>query len=86
MTPGEGTAELLLHDVPLDREAACVISRHISPPSLWHAAVITGLDAVVPLRDAQILAGHATPGPPSTMAARAADSTGTLGPSAPVSA
>src|SRR3954465_13480947 len=37
------------------------IPRHISPPSLRHAAITNALDAGVPLRDAQILARHADP-------------------------
>jgi integrase len=37
------------------------IPRHISPHSLRDAAITNALDAGVPLRDAQILAGHADP-------------------------
>jgi integrase len=37
------------------------IPRHISPHSLRHAAITNGVDAGVPLRDAQILARHADP-------------------------
>jgi integrase/recombinase XerD len=37
------------------------IPQHISPHSLRHAAIINALDAGVPLRDAQILGGHADP-------------------------
>jgi site-specific recombinase XerD len=37
------------------------IPRHISPHSLRHAAITSALGAGVPLRDAQILAGHADP-------------------------
>lgn len=40
---------------------AAGIPRHISPHSLRHAATTNALDAGVPLRDAQILAGHADP-------------------------
>jgi integrase len=40
---------------------AAGIARHISPHSLRHAAITNALDAGVPLRDAQILAGHADP-------------------------
>ena len=40
---------------------AAGIPRHISPHSLWHAAITNALDAGVPLRDAQILARHADP-------------------------
>lgn len=40
---------------------AAGIPRHISPPSLRHAAITNALDAGVPLRDAQILARHADP-------------------------
>jgi site-specific recombinase XerC len=45
------------------------IPRHISPHSLHHAAITNTLDAVVPLRDAQILAGMPTPASPSTTTA-----------------
>jgi len=38
---------------------AAGIPRHVSPPSLRHAAITNALDAGVPLRDAQILARHA---------------------------
>ena len=40
---------------------SAAIPRHISPHSLRHAAITNALDAGVPLRDAQILARHATP-------------------------
>ena len=40
---------------------AAGILRHISPHSLRIAAITNGLDAGVPLRDAQILARHADP-------------------------
>ncbi len=40
---------------------AAQIPRHISPHSQRHAAITNALDAGVPLRDAQILAGHADP-------------------------
>ena len=40
---------------------AAGIPRHISPPSLRHAAITNALDAGVPLWDAQILARHADP-------------------------
>lgn len=40
---------------------AAAIPRHISPHSLHHAAIANALDAVVPLRDAQILARHSDP-------------------------
>ena len=49
---------------------AAGIPRHISPHSLRHAAITNALDAGVPLRDAQILARHADPAPPSTTTAR----------------
>src|SRR3989337_376668 len=54
---------------------AAAIPRHISPHSLRHAAITNALDAGVPLRDAQILARHADPAPPSTTTAPAATST-----------
>jgi integrase len=53
------------------------IPRHISPHSLRHAAISNALDAGVPLRDAQILARHADPAPPSTTTAPAATTTAT---------
>ena len=56
---------------------AAGIPRHISPHSLRHAAITNALDAGVPIRDAQILARHATPGRPSTTTAHAVTSTAT---------
>ncbi len=63
---------------------ATQIPRHISPHSLRHAAITNALDAGVPLRDAQILARHADPAPPSTTTEPAATSTGTASTSSPV--
>ncbi len=62
---------------------AAGIPRHISPHSLRHAAITNALDAGVPLRDAQILARHADPEPPSTTTAPAATSTDTPSTSSP---
>ncbi len=62
---------------------AAGLPRHISPHSLRHAAIPNALDAGVPLRDAQILARHADPGPPSTTTAPAATSTATASTSSP---
>ncbi|MGV1009506.1 MAG: tyrosine-type recombinase/integrase [Dermatophilaceae bacterium] len=59
------------------------IPRHISPDSLRHAAITNALDAGVPLRDAQILAGTPTPAPPSITTAPAATSTHTACTSSP---
>ncbi len=59
------------------------IPRHVSPHSLRHAAITNALDAGVPLRDAQILARHATHEPPSTTTAPAATSTDTASTSSP---
>ena len=62
---------------------AAGIPRHISPHSLRHAAITNALDAGVPLRDAQILARHADPGPPSTTTEPEATSTATASTSSP---
>src|SRR5918995_4591152 len=51
------------------------IPRHISPHSSLHAAITNALDAGVPLRDAQILARHTDPRPPSTTIGPAETST-----------
>lgn len=40
---------------------AAAIPRQISPHSLRHAAITNALDAGVPLKNAQIMAGHADP-------------------------
>ena len=40
---------------------AADITKHISPHSLRHTAVTLALDAGVPLRDVQDMAGHADP-------------------------
>ena len=40
---------------------AAEITKHISPHSLRHTAVTLALDAGVPLRDVQDMAGHADP-------------------------
>ena len=40
---------------------AAKITKHISPHSLRHTAVTLALDAGVPLRDVQDMAGHADP-------------------------
>ncbi|MBA2560895.1 MAG: tyrosine-type recombinase/integrase [Propionibacteriales bacterium] len=52
------------------------IPRHISPHSLRRAAITNALDAAVPLRDAQILAGHADPRTTSTTTAATWTATG----------
>jgi integrase/recombinase XerD len=62
---------------------AAGIPRHISPHSLRPAAITNALDAGVPLRDAQILARHATRERPSTTTAPEATSTGTGSTSSP---
>ena len=62
---------------------AAGIPRHVSPHSLRHAAITNALDAGVPLRDAQILARHGDPAPPSTTTAPAATSTDTASTSSP---
>ena len=94
---GERTAGRLvrrpLSGKPIDRRDAyrmvvriakeAGIPRHISPHSLRHAAITNALDAGVPLRDAQILARHADPAPPSTTTEPAATSTATASTSSP---
>ena len=59
----------------------------VDPPahqhSLRHAAITNALDPGVPLRDGQILARHADPGPPSTTTEPAATSTATASTSSP---
>jgi integrase/recombinase XerD len=63
---------------------AARIPRHISPHSLWHAAITNALDAGVPLRDAQIWPATPTPGPPNITTAPAATSTVTASTSSPL--
>jgi hypothetical protein len=72
----------LLPDGRPDREGRRHSSPH-QPHSLRHTAITNALDAGVPLRDAQILARHADPRPPSTMTAPAATSTATASTSSP---
>jgi integrase len=62
---------------------AAGIPRHVSPHSLRHAAITNALDAIVPLRNAQILARHPDPAPPSTTTVGEATPTATASTSSP---